>query len=73
MTHLKAIWQLWTLLATNKWKRPIYYSTTVPSSQYKGLEKFFIQEGLAYRVAPVKIDKPEQGEFGMIDYVCYVR
>jgi tetratricopeptide (TPR) repeat protein len=31
------------------------------------LEKYFIQEGLAYRLAPVKTDKPEQGEFGMID------
>ena len=31
------------------------------------MEKYFIQEGLAYRLAPVKIDKPEQGEFGMID------
>jgi hypothetical protein len=55
------------LISTNKWERPIYYSTTVPSSQYKGLEKYFIQEGLAYRVAPVKTGKPEQGEFGMID------
>ena len=55
------------LIGTNKWKRPIYYSTTVPSSQYKGLEKFFIQEGLSYRVAPVKTTEPEQGEFGMID------
>lgn len=55
------------MLSTNKWKRPVYYSTTVPSSQYKGLEKYFVQEGLAYRVVPVKTDKPEQGEFGMID------
>jgi hypothetical protein len=55
------------LISTNKWERPIYFSTTVPSSQYKGLEKYFIQEGLAYRVAPVRTDKPEQGEFGMID------
>jgi hypothetical protein len=60
------------LLSTNKWERPVYYATTVPSSQYKGLEKYFIQEGLAYRVVPVKTDKPEQGEFGMIDpYVMY--
>ena len=57
------------LLGTNKWKRPVYISTTVPSSQYKGLEKFFIQEGLTYRIAPVKIDSTEQGEFGMIDYI----
>jgi hypothetical protein len=55
------------LISTNKWERPVYFSTTVPSSQYKGLEKYFIQEGLAYKLAPVRIDKPEQGEFGMID------
>jgi hypothetical protein len=45
----------------------VYFSTTVPSSQYKGLEKFFVQEGLAYRIVPIRTDKPEQGEFGMID------
>ena len=55
------------MLSTNKWVRPVYFSTTVPASQYKGLEKYFIQEGLAYRVVPVRTDKPEQGEYGMID------
>ena len=60
------------LIATNNWGRPIYISTTVPSSQYKGLEEFFIQEGLAYRIVPVRTDEPEQGEFGMIDpFVMY--
>jgi hypothetical protein len=57
------------LLSNNKWDRPVYYSTTVPSAQYKGLEKYFVQEGLAYRVAPVKTDEPEQGEFGIMDPV----
>ncbi len=57
------------LLSTNEWKRPVYISTTVPSDQYKGLEKFFVQEGLAYRIAPIRIDTPEKGEFGMIDPV----
>jgi hypothetical protein len=57
------------LLATNKWERPIYYATTVPSTQYKGLEKFFIQEGLAYRVAPVKTNDNMEGEYGIIDPV----
>jgi tetratricopeptide (TPR) repeat protein len=55
------------LLTTNKWERPVYISTTVPSTQYKGLEKFFVQEGIAYRIVPIKTDKPEDGEFGMID------
>jgi hypothetical protein len=55
------------LLSHNNWNRPVYFSTTVPSSQYKGLEKFFVQEGLAYRIVPVKTGTPEIGEFGMID------
>jgi hypothetical protein len=60
------------ILATNNWKRPIYISSTVPASQYKGLEKFFVQEGMAYRIVPIKIDEPDQGDYGMIDpYVMY--
>jgi len=60
------------LLATNNWERPVYMSSTVPSTQYKGLEKFFIQEGMAYRIVPVKIDESDLGEYGMIDpYVMY--
>ncbi len=55
------------LLSTNNWNRPVYISTTVPSDQYKGLEKYFVQEGLAYRIVPIRIDTPEKGEFGMID------
>jgi hypothetical protein len=55
------------LIATSKWDRPIYFSTTVPSAQYKGLEKYFVQEGLAYRIVPIRIDSAQQGEFGMID------
>ena len=57
------------LLSTNKWERPVYMSTTVPSSQYKGLEKYFVQEGIAYRIVPIKTDKSDEGEFGMIDPV----
>jgi hypothetical protein len=55
------------LLSTNQWERPVYYSTTVPSSQYKGLEKYFVQEGLAYRVVPVNTGKSQAGELGMPD------
>ena len=55
------------LLSTNKWERPVYISTTVPSDQYKGLEKYFVQEGIAYRIVPIKTDKSEEGEVGMID------
>jgi len=57
------------LLSANKWERPVYISTTVPSDQYKGLEKYFVQEGITYRIVPIRTDKPEEGEFGMIDPV----
>ncbi len=43
------------LLAGNNWERPIYFSTTVPPSQFKGLDRFFVQEGLAFRVVPVDL------------------
>lgn len=55
------------LIATSKWERPIYISTTVPSSQYKGLDRYFVQEGITYRVVPVTTDKSDEGEFGMVD------
>jgi hypothetical protein len=55
------------MLSTNRWKRPVYISSTVPASQYKGLEKFFILEGIAYRIVPVKTDESDPGEYGMVD------
>jgi hypothetical protein len=60
------------LLVTNKWERPVYFSTTVPATQYKGLEKFFVQEGMAYRIVPIKTDESPSREYGMIDpHVMY--
>jgi hypothetical protein len=55
------------IIAGNDWKRPLYYAVTVPGSTYIGLENFFILEGMAYRVSPVRIDIPAPGETGMID------
>ena len=56
------------LLASNDWDRPVYMATTVPSSQYKGLDKFFvIQEGMAYRIVPLKIEKTDNSDYGIID------
>ena len=60
------------LLSTNNWERPVYFSTTVPPDQHKGLDRFFIQEGLSYRIAPVKNEKSEQGESTTVDpYLMY--
>ena len=40
------------MLATTNWERPLYMSTTVGADNHVGLDPFFIQEGLAYRITP---------------------
>jgi len=42
------------MLLENKWKRPIYYAVTVEESQFLGLQSAFLQEGLAYKITPMK-------------------
>ena len=42
------------IMVNNNWERPIYYSTTVGSSDYLGLANHLQLEGLALRVVPVK-------------------
>jgi len=53
------------LLAQNDWKRPIYFAITVGSENYFGLEKYFRQEGLAYRLVPYEA-KSYDGQEGEI-------
>ncbi|RYF93077.1 MAG: DUF2723 domain-containing protein, partial [Chitinophagaceae bacterium] len=44
------------LIATNKWQRPIYFASTIPTSQFNGLDKYLYSEGLALRLLPFKVD-----------------
>lgn len=55
------------VMAGNNWERPLYYAVTVPASNYIGLEDYFLLEGMAYRVSPIRIDAPEDRETGMVD------
>ena len=48
------------LLATNNWKRPIYFAVTTGPESYLGLQDFFQLEGLAYRLVPIKTTPEEQ-------------
>ena len=47
------------ILAHNQWNRPIYFSTTTGDDAYIGLEGYFTQEGMAYRLIPVKANPPD--------------
>ncbi|UOQ53166.1 glycosyltransferase family 117 protein [Hymenobacter cellulosivorans] len=42
------------MLATNNWKRPVYFSSTVNSADFMNLQPYFQLEGMAYRVLPAK-------------------
>jgi hypothetical protein len=45
------------IIANNNFKRPIYMSTTVGTSNYGSLYRHFIQEGIAYRITPFTINE----------------
>jgi hypothetical protein len=43
---------IYSLIAANKWKRPIYFTSTQELKEL-GLDKYVRQEGLSYRLVPV--------------------
>ncbi len=56
------------LLATNDWKRPIYFSATVGPENYFGLENYFRREGMAYRLTPIYAPNPQGQQNGDVGY-----
>ena len=57
------------MLANNLWDRPFYFAMTSGSETFLHLQDYFQQEGLAYRLTPVKTLPPEaiQKEPGRIN------
>ena len=41
------------ILANNNWKRPVYFTTTTPETNYIGLDKYLVSEGFALHLMPV--------------------
>ena len=62
----KANLMILDLLATNDWKRPVYFVMTTGADTYIGLDKYFHLEGLAYRLLPVKANIAE-GQVGDVN------
>jgi surface polysaccharide O-acyltransferase-like enzyme len=50
------------ILTTNKWERPVYFSTSTGSDVWCGLSRYFRQEGMAYRIMPVEQGTPRSPE-----------
>jgi len=49
------------MIATNDWKRPIYFSSTLGGSSYLNLKEYMQLEGYAYRLLPVKVPGATDG------------
>lgn len=49
------------MMANNNWERPIYFSSTLSTSNYLGLREYMQMEGLAYRFMPFKEEGATQG------------
>jgi hypothetical protein len=55
------------LLATNQWKRPVYFAMTMGPEMYLGLDKFFHLEGVAFRLLPVLARGVQEGQPGEVN------
>ena len=55
------------MLAHFNWDRPIYFSITMGKDSFYGLEKYFQQEGFAYRLVPVKTASSGYRDFGTVN------
>lgn len=56
----KANLMILDLLATNNWKRPVYFVSTTGADTYIGLDNYLHLEGLAYRLLPVRAVSTDQ-------------
>ncbi|WP_031530044.1 glycosyltransferase family 117 protein [Dyadobacter crusticola] len=49
------------IIASNDWKRPVYFSSTMGSSNNLGLQEYLQLEGYAYRLLPVRVPGASDG------------
>lgn len=55
-------------IARSGWDRPVYFATTVAPSQFLGLQDYFRQDGLTYRLVPmIPGDAAKRQGQGVID------
>lgn len=55
------------MLANFNWERPIYFSITMGTDAFYGLQNYFQQEGFAYRLVPVKTTTGRGRNYGRVD------
>ena len=63
----KAYIAMMDILANNNWERPIYYIALSSGDTYFGLENYFQNEGMVYRLVPIRYDRDATGLVGGIN------
>ena len=58
-------------IAENGWERPVYFAITIPPSSFLNLEPYFRQEGMAFRVVPMKVPESQGGRGGIAKDIMY--
>jgi hypothetical protein len=48
------------IIAHNNWNRPIYFSSTLSSDQFFGLDKYLQMEGFAFRLLPANRERSDK-------------
>lgn len=54
------------IIATNNWKRPVYFAITVGDDSYLNLEDYFQLEGMTYRLVPLR-NNSFDGQIGKVN------
>ena len=49
------------IIATNNWKRPVYFSSTMGATHNLGLQEYLQLEGYTYRLLPVRVQGASDG------------
>ena len=57
----KRTYVILNMIVNNKWKRPIYFSSTLSPSDYIGLHRYLQLEGMAYRLLPAEVPGASEG------------
>lgn len=55
------------LLAHNDWKRPVYFAGGADTRTYLGLQDYFSNEGMAYKLVPINTPGGNPSSFGKVN------
>jgi len=59
------------ILAHNHWRRPVYFCATMGSDSFMGMDAYLKQEGIVYRLEPLKQVDRKRVEFSMDELKTY--